>query len=104
MRKLGVLTLFYNRDGSFDKGEFDPEPFAVEAETKLSQQVAVSDNHAQSILAQWFEQQNQVELADQDKYEIKFLRSEVSYYAGGIQERRVVLNVCFSEKANLVAN
>lgn len=106
MRHLGIMTLFYNSDGSFNSGSFVPDTLRIHENSTGADFIRYANvfSHANIVLAQWFAQQNETELADRDKFEIQFFRKDVNYYIGSIQERKIVLDVTLNEKTAPVAS
>ncbi len=77
-QEIGIVTLYYNEDGSFKTADFIPtmqitvtselmnELFNVE--TQKGEDVV--KEQANNVFATWFQRMNEIELADREKYEI----------------------------------
>lgn len=77
-QEIGIVTLYYNEDGSFKTADFRPtmkitihselmnELFSIE--TQKGEDIV--KEQANSVFATWFQRMNDIELADREKYEI----------------------------------
>lgn len=74
---IGIVTLYYNEDGSFQTGDFAPEGITVNSD-ELLDRLKFTDgedrdttvSQSQMILAMWFDRNNHVELANREITEI----------------------------------
>lgn len=74
---IGIVTLYYNEDGSFQTGDFKPEGITVNPD-ELLDRLAFTDGEdqdttvrqSQMILAMWFDRNNHIELANREHTEI----------------------------------
>lgn len=108
MRHLGVLTLYYTETGNFQAGNFSPDSFTLNvkdhrsSERVQAQTVETSNDHAQTYIAAWFERNNEVELADREKYEVKIYAITKDFYPETNVVKKVVFDVIFDEKVKPV--
>lgn len=77
MDTLGTITLTYNENGIFVTGSFLPALFSSDISMQLrlgelaTVDEAAAQQHAQELIAAWFQRQNDIELSDREKYKIE---------------------------------
>ena len=90
--EIGIATIFYNEDGSFLSGKFEPKLTSLVDAKAMSFMDKIDcdteedriKNQATNIFASWFEQMNKIELIDLTQYKIdSVITGECLRYTNG---------------------
>lgn len=105
MRILGTVYLYYQPGGDFASGDFIPAQYVPTSTVKdklkfisgASEDVA--KQQSEMIISAWFQQNNNVELADRDKYEIVSKVANCEKWPNG-NTKRIGILFYFQKKKN----
>lgn len=102
METLGTITLDYNESGTLLTGTFKPEAFTKGLIDVRPLPEGEPTDHAQTIISAWFQRQNDIELADNEKYKIETTLETCDKWPNG-HYRQAVLTVKFIQREEAFA-
>lgn len=101
MEKIGIATIIYDEQGKVLTAKFEPkESFDVMGVNQFRQIGDITDknniHNAELVLANWFQRQNEIELADRNAYKVTTEVIALDRYPDG-KVRKCVVAFYFSK-------